>query len=225
MDVLEEQDERLNVRDRLHHLAGGPGDLLRAPLALERLHHPRGKADDVRDRILRAALAELLEGFLERVVVGDPRGCLDHLCERPVGDAFAVREGAADQDARPLDAVHEFAGEPALADPGLAVDREDVGAAVANRARERVLEELELRRAADERRAGAQRAPRAVECVHHAPGAKLAVQSLELERTGVLDDQAPGSEAVGGRPDEDLAGSCDLLETRRQVHGLAGREG
>ena len=50
---------------------------------------------------------------------------------------------------RPVD---ELAREPALADAGLAVDRDERRAAVAHRARERVLEQLELGLAADERR-------------------------------------------------------------------------
>ena len=73
VDVLEEQDQRLHVRDALHHLARSPGDLLRAALAVERLHQAGGETEDVRDRLLGAALAQLLERLLERVVVGDAR--------------------------------------------------------------------------------------------------------------------------------------------------------
>ena len=39
VDVLEEENERLDVAERLHDLARRPGDLLRASLALERLEH------------------------------------------------------------------------------------------------------------------------------------------------------------------------------------------
>ena len=81
-------------------------------------HHPRRQPQHVRDRLLGAALAELLERLLERVVVGDARCRLDHLCERPVRDALAVGERATDEAARALDAVDELAGEAALADPG-----------------------------------------------------------------------------------------------------------
>ncbi len=66
VDVLEEQDQRLDVGDSLHHLARRPGDLLRAALALERLHEPGRKPENVGNRVLGAALAELLERLLER---------------------------------------------------------------------------------------------------------------------------------------------------------------
>ena len=79
VDVLEEEDERLHVGDALHHLAGRPGDLLRAALAVERLHEAGGEAEHVRDCLLGAALAELLERLLERIVVGDAGSRLDHL--------------------------------------------------------------------------------------------------------------------------------------------------
>ena len=116
VDVLEEEDQRLNVRDPLHHLARGPGDLLRAALPVERLHEPGRETEDVRDRVLGAALAELLERLLERVVVRDSGRGLHHLAERPVRDALAVRQRAPHQDARALDAVEELAREPALPD-------------------------------------------------------------------------------------------------------------
>ena len=130
VDVLEEEDERLHVGDPLHDLACRPRDLLRAALAVERLHEPCGEPEHVGDGLLGAALAELLERFLERVVVGDAGRRLDHLAERPVGDALAVRQRAAHEDARALDAVEELASEPALPHTGLAVDREQVRAAV-----------------------------------------------------------------------------------------------
>ena len=75
---------------------------------------------------------------------------------------------------------------------------------------ERVLEELELGVASDERRARAERRGRAVEHVHEPPGTQRPVDALELERAGILDDEACGREAVRGRADEDLAGTGGL---------------
>ena len=224
MDVLEEEDERLHLGDALHHLARGPGDLLRAALAFERLHQPGGEPEDVGDRLLGAALAELLERLLERVVVRDAGRRLHHLAERPVGDALAVRKRATDQDARALDAVEELTCETALPDAGLAVDREEVRTAVAKAAVEGVLEELELGVATDERSARPDRTRRAVEHVDDAPGSKRAVDALQLERACVLDDEAARGETVCGRADEDLARPRRLLEPRGEVHGLARRE-
>ncbi len=157
VDVLEVEDERLDVREALHDLACGPGDLLLAALALERLEHPGREPEHVRD-LVGAALFELLERLLEGIVVGDACGGLDHLGERPVGDALAVWQAAAGEDARALEPVDELARETALADAGLAEDREQVRALVAHGAGEGVGEELELRLAADERRSRAGRA-------------------------------------------------------------------
>ena len=56
------------------------------------------------------------------------------------------------EDRRALDPGEELADQPALPHSRLAVDREDVRPPVADRARERVLEQVELRLAADERR-------------------------------------------------------------------------
>ena len=137
--------KRLHVGDSLHHLARAPRDLLRTALALECLHQAGGEAEHVGDGLLGAALAELLERLLERVVVGDARCGLDHLPERPVRDALAVRKRSPHEDARALDAVEELARQAALPDAGLAVDREEMCAAVPHAAVERVLEQLELR--------------------------------------------------------------------------------
>ncbi len=196
MDVLEEEDEWLNVCDSLHHLTRSPGDLLWAALPFERLHQPSGEPEDVCDSLLGAALAELLEGLLQRVVVRDSGRRLDHLAERPVRDAFAVGKRATDEDARPLDAVEELTCETALSDAGLAVDREEVRTAVAEAPVEGVLEELELGVATDERSARPDRTRRAVEHVDDSPGSKRAVDALQLEGARVLDHEAACGETV-----------------------------
>src|SRR5919106_1305934 len=224
VDILKEEDKRLHVAERLHDLPRRPRDLLGASLALERLEHPRREPEHVRDRLLLAARAQLLERLLQRVVVGDAGGGLDHLRQRPVGDSLAVRQAASRQDARALEPVDELPREAALADSRLAEDREQVRAAVANGARERVLEELELGLATDEGSARAERTRRTVERLDDAPGAELPVDALELERAGVLDDERPGGESMRGRTDEDLSRPRDLLEPRGQVHGLTGDE-
>ena len=69
MDVLEEQHERLHVGQLLHQLARSPGDLLRAPLALQRLEQAGSESEQIGDRVVLAAGTELVEGLLERVVV------------------------------------------------------------------------------------------------------------------------------------------------------------
>src|SRR5919106_764187 len=185
VDVLEEEDKRLHVAERLHDLPRRPRDLLGASLALERLEHPRREPEHVRDRLLLAARAQLLERLLQRVVVGDP--------------------------------VDELPREAALADSRLAEDREQMCAAVADGARERVLEKLELGLAPDEWSPRAERATGTVERLDDAPGTERPVHALELERPGVLDDEGRRGKSVRGRPDEDLSRTCDLLQPRREV--------
>ena len=222
VDVLEEEDERLHVAKRVHDLAGGPRDLLRAALAFDGLEQAGGQADEVGDGVVLAALAKLLERLFERLVVGDPDRRLDHLGERPVRHALAVRQAAALEHACAVHRVDELAGQPALADTRLAVDREDVRAAVAQRSLVRVLEQLELGLAADER--GTDVDVPLVDRAENAPGAHRSAHALELERARVLDEQPSASEAVRGRADENLARHRHLLEARREVHGFARGE-
>ena len=95
VDVLEDEDQRLRLRHQLRPLARRPRDLLLAALAVDGLEHAGGEAEQVGDRLGRAALAQLLDRDVERVVVGDVGRALDHLGERPVRDALAVRKAAA----------------------------------------------------------------------------------------------------------------------------------
>jgi hypothetical protein len=97
-----------------------------------------------------------------------------------------------------------------------------VRAAVAQCSLVRVLEQLELGLAADER--GADVDVPLVDRAEDAPGAHRRSHALELERSGVLDEQPASRETVSGGPDEDLARHRHLLEARRQVHRFSGGE-
>ncbi len=222
MDVLEEEDERLHVGEPAHDLTRRPRDLRWAALTLDRLQQPRGQADQVGDGIVLTARPQLLERLLERLVVGDARRGLDHLGERPVRHAFAIRQAATLEHARALRGVDELADEAALADAGLSVDREEMRAAVAHRSLVRVLEQLQLGFAADER--GVDVHVRPVDGADHAPGAHRRAHPLQLERPRVLDYEPASCKAVGGRADEDLARHRGLLETGREIDCLAGGE-
>ena len=59
---------------------------------------------------------------------------------------------------------------------------------------------------------------------HQAPGSKWPVDALQLERAGVLDDEARCREPVRRRADQDLAGTGRALETRCQVDRFTRRE-
>ena len=225
VDVLEDEDQRPRVGELGGPLARRPGDLLLAALGLDPLEHADGEREQVGDRVVAALGAQLRDRLLDRIVVRDPGRDLDHLGERPVGDALAVGKRAADEDARLFDALEELAREPALPDPGLAVDREEVRALVLDHAAERVLEQLELEVAADERRGDRRRPAVAVADLEQAPGELRLAEALQVDRADLLGLDDAGRQPPRERPDDDLAGFAGLLEPRRDVDRLAGGEG
>ena len=95
VDVFEDEHERLLLRNPLRPFARCPGDLLRARLGLDGLEHARCEAKQVGHGLVLAEGPQLFDRDVERVVVRNAGGALDHLGERPVGDALAVREAAA----------------------------------------------------------------------------------------------------------------------------------
>src|SRR5439155_16150660 len=129
-----------------------------------------------------------------------------------VRHAFPVGKTASREDACALESVEKLAREPTLAHARLAVDREEMRAAVAGDAREGVLEKLELCVPADERGPRAEWTSRAVDGVDETPRTRRSIEALQLERAGVLDHQAGGGEAVRRRSEEDLPGRRDLLQ-------------
>ena len=226
VDVLEDEHERLLLRNPLGPLAGSPGDFLRARLRLHRFEDPGREPEQVGHGLVLAERPKLLDRDIERVVVGDPGRALDHLGERPVGDTLSVGQAAAREDGCALEALDELAREPALADAGLAVDREQVGAPVAQRAVVGVAQQLELRVAPDERRLKRARPDAAgLAGSDGPPGPQRLIEPLQLDRAELLDLDPPQREPVRARSEHELARLCRLLEARSQRHGLTGREG
>ena len=224
VDVLEDENERLRLGELLGPLARRPGDLLLVPLALDRLEDAGGEGEQVGDRLVGAAVAQLLERVVERVVVGDSGGRLDHVRERRVGHAFAVGKRAAGEDRGGLETADELVREPALSDTRVAVDREEVRALVANGAQIRVLEQLELGVAAYERRsadAGSAADPGKADDPPRPDGLR---STSNLDRPLVLDLEAAEREPVGARADQDAVDRGCLLEPSGDVEGFAGRE-
>ena len=73
MHVLEDEHERLRLRELLRPRAGGPGDVLLRALAFDGLEHADGEAEQIGDRFVLAVGAQLLVRVVERVVVADAR--------------------------------------------------------------------------------------------------------------------------------------------------------
>ena len=119
----------------------------------------------------------------------------------------------------------ELVREPALADPGLAVDREEVRALVAQGALVGVHQELELGVAPDERCLLCMRPRAAPVRTGGSPGPDLPVEAFQVDGADVFDLDPPESQAVRGRPDQELPGLGGLLESRRQRDCLTGGEG
>jgi hypothetical protein len=149
---------------------------------------------------------------------------VDDLGQRPVGDPLAVGEAASDEDAR-LRALDELAHEPRLADPGRADDGRELRLALACGTLQRLLEERELMRTADEGRVD-----RAREGAH--VGQQLAQAEarhrlrlpLEHKRLHRLCSHLLAHEPLRGLPEQDLACLRRLLQTRGHVDGIAGDE-
>ena len=95
---------------------------------------------------------ELVAGVLLAVLRHDPGRLPQHLGQRPERDAVAVGQAAAPQHRRLAgDAPHELLDEPALADPGMAEQRDEPALGSGDRTAELRAEGGDLARPADER--------------------------------------------------------------------------
>ena len=108
--------------------------------------------------------------------------------------------------------------------PGLAVDREEMRATVADHASERVVKQLELVLAADEARRHRLDAPVVLGDALEPPHGQRIVEPLQLEEAALLGVHDRQRQPARKRADQDLPGLGDLLEPRRDVDGLAGCE-
>ena len=211
MDVLEDEHEGLVLGHSLDPLACRPSDLLLAPLAFDRFEYAGREPEQIRDRLVLARFAELLDRYFERVVVRDSGRRLDHLRKRPVRDTFAVRQRAAGEHRRAFEALHELLRESALADSGVAVDREQVSAAIADCAFVRVLQQLELGLTPDERCRRRAALGCAVEYRLGPPRPDPVAETLDLERSDILGLEPSARQPVGVGTDQYLSGAGGLL--------------
>ena len=195
VDVLEAQHERLRLGEARRPFVRRPGDLLATPVARDRVEHARGEPEQVCDRVARARLAKLLDRLLRRVVLGDPRGRLHHLGERPVHEPLAERERSPGEHGGALEPGEELARETALPDPRLAEDRDELRAPVADDSGVGVLKELELLFASDVRRGDAERPAGLAVGADHAPHRHVVRETLEHARSGRAPRRPPRASA------------------------------
>ena len=150
--VLEDEHERLRLRELLGPQRHRPHQLAGAALVLGGAENAERDGEQVGDGLALAAEPQLVERLRRRSVVADAGGRLDHRCQRPERDPLAVRKRAAAERRHALGAGDELRHEPRLADARLAEHGDQARAPVADRARQRVREQLELLLAADEPR-------------------------------------------------------------------------
>jgi hypothetical protein len=220
MDVLEDQYERLLAREALEELSDGPERLLaRADVGRE-AHRAGDPGGDELGVLVRSE--DPRNAGLD--VIPDLR--VQDLRERPERDALAVREAAADEHQGVVgERGGELAAQARLADPRRAEDREQLGAALADRALVCLSELGELDLAPDERRVEAScEGCGALDDLAEPPGRDRAGLSLDLEVLDRLHAHGVADETVRRVADQDLAGPGGLLEARRDVDGVARRE-
>ena len=145
--VVEDDDERLRLRDRFEELAKRPGRLLRG----------------ARLRLGAQQAAQRCQGGGVRCQLAEPRICirteqlLQHLDDGEVGDALAVGEAAAAYDERAVELGQQLIDETRFADPGSAEQCVENACALVLCACKCAAERLELVRPPDERRVPASR--------------------------------------------------------------------
>ena len=126
----------------------------------------------------------------------------------------------------PSSALDELAGEAALPDARLAVDGDEVGAAVADGPVEGVRRAARARptRPISGATIAEQQRLRAVGRADHAPGVDRLGAAPDLDLAHVLRLDRAGGEAARAGADQDLARAGSLLEAGGEVDRLAGRE-
>src|SRR5215213_3488414 len=178
----------------------------------------------------RERLAEPLEHDLRRVALEQAEMLLQHLAERPVRDAPAVRQAAAGPPQRlgPLVAqpLPELTHEPRLADAGVAHERDRMRTPVAEDAPVRRLQQLELALTPDERaleRADAARSHQG-ERAHEPPARDRLGLALDDERFPLLELECAARRLHRPLADQHLTGAGVLLQSRAHVDGVTRDE-
>jgi hypothetical protein len=235
LDVLEHQHERVALRDRFEEVPPR-GERRAPPISLwrgevadaderpELCTHPscvRGIGDH-----LAHGLAELLLGGRGVVRLEDPCLCFHDLAQRPVREAVAVRGRAGlappDEPRAEVDAPEELRHQPALADPRLADDRDELRPVSIHDPLEGVLERGELPGPPDERffrdlREVCAQPGKRRERLPHDDRLRLPPCS---DRLGGSVADRPARREVGRLVDQDRVDRGGALEPRGGVHDV-----
>ena len=197
-----------NVRQAAEQLVATAGR--RVADAQQRQHRRLDPASFalVRD-VRREHLRDLRPGRLRVVRLEEAGARADHLAERPERDPLAVGRRAAvvppDAFDHAVDVLQELPGEPALADPGLARDRDEPGALLAGGGVEEVLEQAQLLVAADERRlepVAPAATPALADDAQGQPGGHRRCLALQDLLAGGLEGDRAGRGSLGRVADE-----------------------
>ena len=161
LHVLEDEHRRVDVGQPLEEQPPGREQVLALVAALLQREQVReARLDEAAllrvGKVLLDDRGELGERRGRLLVLGDPGAHPDHVGERPVRDALAVREAAPAVPVRdlrdPVEVLVELPRQPRLADPGDARDRDEMRLALVGADVEEILDLPELPVAADERR-------------------------------------------------------------------------
>ena len=228
VDVLDHDDQGPFAGEVLEQRADGPEQLLlRRGLGREpdRRGDPRG--ENVSVAFGPEYRPDLGTCSLGTVALVDARHSPDDLADRPVRDAFAVRQAATAEDQRlGPDRRTELRHEAALAHPRGPEQGEQLAGAVGDGATEGALEPRELALPAHERcveAPGAARGP--------PPDGDETIRrdalglALRRDRRDRLHLHGVAYEAVRERAEQDLAGRRGLFQASRSVDRVAGHQG
>ena len=218
-------DEGSFTGEGLEELAGGPRDVVRRNRAggeAERLRQRRGRRPAT---LVRAEQPrEPVERLIDRIRVQDRSRVLEHLAQRPVGDALAVRQAPAAQDGRVgCDRRQQLGDEPRLAHSRFARDDDESRVTLGDYLVEAPAQHRKLLLPADDGDVGAGRPRRrGAPYGDEAAGRNRLGLALRGERLDRLGLDLATHEAIGGLPHERLAGTRVLLQAGRDVDSVAG---
>jgi hypothetical protein len=212
VQVLDEDDDRLLPHEILEELDP------RLVQALARREGVQVAGDVEAERQAEhSARVEEAERRLGRIAFEQPQVLLQHLSERPVGDALAVGQAAArpPEGRRVLVAepLPELPREPRLAHAGVAHHRHDVRAPITRDSAERRLEQSELALAPDEGAPEAADAarPHQRQGAHEAAALDPSRLALRLHRRRLLELKRATRSRNGALAGEDLGRRGRLL--------------